>query len=179
MDEVKIVEYDPRWSTMFTEEAARVWQVLGKDLVVEIEHIGSTAVPGLAAKPIIDLMVGVHSLELAQVAIPALEALGYVYWREDPRPGRMFFVKGMPPYGLQRTHHIHIVKAYGEFWQRKLFRDYLRAHPNEAKRYEALKLELAARFPKEREGYTDGKAEYIQAVMEKALRELTLHNPTQ
>lgn len=173
MDEVKIVEYDPRWSTMFTEEAARVWQVLGKDLVVEIEHIGSTAVPGLAAKPIIDLMVGVHSLELAQVAIPALEALGYVYWREDPRPGRMFFVKGMPPYSLQRTHHIHIVKAYGEFWQRKLFRDYLRAHPDEAKRYEALKLELAARFPKDREGYTDGKSEYIQAVMEKALRELT------
>ncbi len=179
MDEVNIVEYDSRWPTLFAEEAARVWQVLGKELVVEIEHIGSTAVPGLAAKPIIDLMVGVHSLEKAQLAIPALEALGYVYWLEDPRPGRMFFVKGMPPYGRGRTHHIHIVEAYGEFWQRKLFRDYLRAHPDEAKRYEALKRDLAARFPKDREGYTDGKAEYIQAVMEKALREPTLPNPTQ
>lgn len=67
----------------------------------------------------------------------------------------MFFVKGMPPYGLQRTHNIYIIKAYGEFWQRKLFRDHLRAHPNEAKRYEALKLELAVRFLKEREGYSE------------------------
>ena len=170
MDEVIIVEYDPRWPTLFEEEAARVWKALSHDIVVDIEHIGSTAVPGLAAKPIIDLMVGVHSLENAQVAVPLLEALGYVYWRSDPRRERMFFVKGMPPYGLQRTHHLHIVEASGEFWKRLLFRDYLRAHPREAQRYEALKRDLAVRFPKDREGYTDGKREYIQAVMEKACK---------
>lgn len=61
-------------------------------------------------------MVCVYSLQKAQRAIPLLEGLGYVYWREDPRPGRRFFVQGMPPYGLQRTHHLHIVEADGEFW---------------------------------------------------------------
>jgi GrpB-like predicted nucleotidyltransferase (UPF0157 family) len=179
MDEIVIVEYDPRWSTLFEEEAARVWEALGNDLVVKIEHIGSTAVPGLAAKPVIDLMVGVHSLENAQRAVPLLEALGYVYWREDPRPGRMFFVKGMPPYGLQRTHHIHIVEVYGEFWERLLFRDYLRANLDEAQRYEALKRDLAERFRADRQAYTNGKSEYIQAVMEKACHEQTLPNQTQ
>ncbi|MBW4433718.1 MAG: GrpB family protein [Pelatocladus maniniholoensis HA4357-MV3] len=169
MDEVVIVEYDPRWQVMFAEEATVIWQALGSDLVVEIEHIGSTAVPRLAAKPVIDIMVGVRSLEDGKLAIPVLEALGYVYWRDDPRPGRMFFVKGMPPYGNQRTHHVHIVEVYGEFWQqRKLFRDYLRMHPEEVKRYEALKRDLAVRFSTDREAYTEGKSEYIQAVMKKA-----------
>jgi GrpB-like predicted nucleotidyltransferase (UPF0157 family) len=157
MDEVNIVEYDPRWQTLFTEEAERIWQALGNDLVVEIEHIGSTAVPGMAAKPVIDIMVGVRSLVDAKSAILPLESLGYVYWREDPRPGRMFFVKGMPPYGKQRTHHVHIVEIDSEFWERKLFCDYLRKHPEEAKRYEALKRDLATSFRSDREAYTNGK----------------------
>jgi len=96
MDEITIVEYDPRWPTLFAEEAARIRKVVGKvvgnDVVVAIEHIGSTAVPRLAAKPIIDLMVEVQSLADGRRAVPSLAALGYVYWREDPRPGRMFFV---------------------------------------------------------------------------------------
>jgi len=172
MDEVTIVEYNPSWSLLFEQEAANIRQVLG-NLVLTIEHIGSTAVPGLAAKPIIDLMVGVRSLADGQQAVPALEALGYVYWREDPRPGRMFFVKGMPPFGLQRTHHVHVVEAYEEFWERLLFRDYLRRHPDEAQRYEALKRDLAARFRTDRESYTNGKSEYIHKVMEQARREQT------
>ncbi len=168
MDEINIVEYDPLWQTLFEEEAARIWQVLGNDLVIEIEHIGSTAIPGMAAKPVIDIMVGVHSLVDAKSTIPALESLGYVYWRENPDPGRMFFVKGMPPYGKQRTHHVHIVETDGEFWQRQLFRDYLKAHPEEAKRYEALKRDLAASFRSDRQAYTNGKNDYIRAVMAKA-----------
>jgi GrpB-like predicted nucleotidyltransferase (UPF0157 family) len=172
MDEVTIVEYNPSWSLLFEQEAANIRQVLG-NLVLTIEHIGSTAVPGLAAKPIIDLMVGVRSLADGQQAVPALEALGYVYWREDPRPGRMFFVKGMPPFGLQRTHHVHVVEAYEEFWERLLFRDYLRRHPDEAQRYEALKRDLAARFRTDRDSYTNGKSEYIHKVMEQARREQT------
>ncbi|MEH2240967.1 GrpB family protein [Nostoc sp.] len=167
MDEVNIVEYDPGWQTLFTEEAARIWQALGNDLVVQIEHIGSTAVPGMAAKPIIDIMVGVHSLVNAKSAVPILESLGYVYWREDPRPGRMFFVKGMPPYGKQRTHHVHIVEVESEFWERKLFCDYLRRHPEEAKLYEALKRDLVVKFRSDREAYTNGKNDYIRAVMSK------------
>ena len=168
MDEVNIVEYDRRWQTLFAQEAERIWQALGNDLVAEIEHLGSTAVPGMAAKPVIDIMVGVHSLVDAKSAVPILESLGYVYWREDPRPGRMFFVKGMPPSGKQRTHHVHIVEVNSEFWERKLFCDYLRRHPEEAKSYEALKRDLAASFRSDREAYTNGKNDYIQAVMAKA-----------
>lgn len=168
MDEIEIVEYDPRWPTMFEEEAARIVAAQGNDLVVAIEHFGSTAIPGLAAKPVIDLMVGVHSIEASKPIIPSLEALEYIYWRDDPRPGRMFFVKGMPPFGKRRTHHVHVVEAYGEFWERLLFRDYLRAHPKEAKRYEMLKRNLAERFQKNREGYTNGKSIYVEMVMEKA-----------
>lgn len=81
----------------------------------------------------------------------------------------------MPPYGKQRTHHIHIVKAYGEFWERLLFRAYLRTHPDEAKRYETLKRNLAQRLRTDRESYTNGKSNYIQAVME-TQREQTIQN---
>ena len=169
MDEVNIVEYDPRWQILFAEEAAYIWQALGNNLVVEIEHIGSTAVPGIAAKPVIDIMVGVRSLVDAKSAVAILESLGYVYWRENPDPGRMFFVKGMPPYGKQRTHHVHIVEVNSKFWEEhKLFCDYLRRHPEEAKRYEVLKRDLAASFQSDREAYTNGKNDYIRAVMAKA-----------
>jgi len=168
MDEINIVEYDPQWQTLFAQEAERIWHALGNNLVVEVEHIGSTAVPGMAAKPVIDIMVGVYSLIDAKSTVPILESLGYVYWRENPHPGRMFFVKGMPPYGKQRTHHVHIVEVKSEFWERKLFCDYLRRHPEEAKRYEALKRDLAASFRSDREAYTNGKNEYIRAVMSKA-----------
>jgi GrpB-like predicted nucleotidyltransferase (UPF0157 family) len=78
----------------------------------------------------------------------------------------------MPPYGQQRTHHIHIVEVYSEFWERLLFRDYLRTHPDEAQRYEALKRDLASRFHEERERYTNGKSDYIRVVMQQARREL-------
>ncbi|NEQ21399.1 MAG: GrpB family protein [Microcoleus sp. SIO2G3] len=175
MDEIEVVEYDSYWSTLFEQESIRILNALGSDKVVAIEHFGSTAVPDLAAKPIVDLMVGVHSLEAAQFLIPLLEALEYVYWRDDPRPGRMFFVKGMPPYGLRRTHHVHVVEAYSEFWERLLFRDYLRSHPEEAKCYERLKCDLAVRFRTDRERYTKGKSAYIQTIMEKARRNQSIN----
>ena len=177
MDEVKIADYDPAWPAKFAEEAARLRVALGDDLVVTVEHFGSTAVPGLTAKPIIDLLVAVRSLpDMRQRGIPALEALGYAYWSEDPAPDRMFFVKGLPPNG-PRTHHVHIVEPgvsqdlrLGEFSfaDRLLFRDVLRADSEEAQRYEALKRKLAAQFPNDREAYTNGKTDYIYGVMQKA-----------
>ena len=177
MDNIVIVDYNPAWPAMFTEEAAHLQAALGDDLVVTIEHFGSTAVPGLSAKPIIDLLVAVRSLpEVRQSGIPALEALGYAYWRDDPAPDRMFFVKGLPPNG-PRTHHVHIVEPgaaqdppLGEFSfaDRLLFRDALRADPEEAKRYATLKRELAAQFPDDREAYTNGKTDYVYGVMQKA-----------
>lgn len=171
MDEIVIVEYDPQWTKQYQEESALIWQTLGSDRIVRIEHFGSTAVPGLAAKPIIDLLVEVYSLEATKSAIPLLEALGYVYWADDPRVGRMFFVKGMPPFGLQRTHHLHIVEAASELWERLLFRDYLRSHPDTAQQYAILKHQLAQRFKTDREAYTNGKSEFVQAVLKKARQE--------
>ena len=177
MDDIVIVDYDPLWPEQFAAEAARVQAALGDDLVITVEHFGSTAVPGLSAKPIIDLLVAVRSLpEVRQSGISALESLGYSYWSDDPAPDRMFFVKGLPPHG-PRSHHVHVVEPgvsqdprLGEFSfaDRLLFRDVLRADPEEALRYETLKRELAAEFPDDREAYTNGKTSYIYDVMQKA-----------
>lgn len=175
MDEITMVEYNPLWPEQFSEEAARIEAALG-DRVVVIEHFGSTVVPGLSAKPIIDLLVAVRSLTEARTrAVPALEALGYAYWATDPAPDRMLFVKGLVP--GPRTHHVHVVEQtashdprLGEFTfaARLLFRDYLRAHPEEAAHYAALKHALLVQFSEDREAYTSGKTEYVYGVMQKA-----------
>ena len=168
-DDVEIVAYDPAWPALFATEARRLHAALDAELIVGIEHFGSTAVPGLAAKPIIDILIAVRSLARAKATmIEPILALGYVYWSENPNTDRMFFVKGMPPYGERRTHHIHITEPDGEMWQRRLaFRDYLRVKPDEAHRYEVLKRDLAARFPADRDAYTEAKTEYVEAVHRK------------
>ncbi|MEO1186025.1 MAG: GrpB family protein [Cyanobacteria bacterium J06636_27] len=168
MDEIEIVEYNSNWTNMFEEEAESIRKAVEKDLIAEIQHIGSTAVPGLAAKPVIDIMVGLHDLSDGGKIIQPLEDLEYVFWADNPSPEKIFFVKGMPPYGKKRTHHVHVVEISGEFWQRRLFRDYLRIHPEEAYRYEKLKRELAAQFRNDREAYTQGKSDFVKVIMEKA-----------
>jgi GrpB-like predicted nucleotidyltransferase (UPF0157 family) len=169
MDDVEIVPYDPAWATLFATEAEKLRAVLDPGQIVGIEHFGSTAVPGLAAKPIIDILIAVKSLTRAKsTMVEPIIALGYAYWAENPKTDRMFFVKGMPPYGERRTHHVHIAEPGGEMWRRRLaFRDHLRADPAEARRYEALKRDLAARYPDDRERYTDAKTEYVEAVYRK------------
>jgi GrpB-like predicted nucleotidyltransferase (UPF0157 family) len=163
-DRVEIVPYDPRWPDLFAAEAAFVRAALGEQ-VIAIEHFGSTAIPGMAAKPIIDILVAVRSLAAMGHAEAALAPLGYVFWHDNPKRDRMFFVKGMPPYGTRRTHHIHITEAGGELWRRRGLRDYLISHPDEARRYEALKRELMARFPDDREAYTEAKTDFVDAIM--------------
>ena len=168
MDEVVIAEYDPNWVLLFEQESVRIRVALDERLVTRIEHFGSTAIPGLAAKPIIDLLVGVRSLvEAKQVTVSPLKELGYAYWIENPDPQRMFFVKGLPPHS-PRTHHIHMVEPDSVLWERLLFRDYLRKYSDEAARYAQLKYRLAQRFSSDREAYTLGKAEYVESVMQKA-----------
>lgn len=151
---------------MFAAEAERLRAVLDPALVLGIEHFGSTAVPGQVAKPIIDILIAVHSLARAKAeAVAPILSLGYVYWEDNPKPDRMLFVKGMPPYGARRTHHVHITEPTGEMWQRRLaFRDHLRAHPDEAERYAALKRDLAQRHATDRESYTGAKTDYVEAV---------------
>ncbi len=168
VDNVLISDYDPSWPALFEQEASRLLTTAEEGLVTRIEHFGSTAVPGLAAKPIIDLLVGVCCLQRAkQTAVSPLEKLGYAYWKENPDPQRMFFVRGLPPNG-PRTHHVHIVAADSALWERLMFRDYLRKHPDEASRYAQLKRCLAQRFSSDREAYTAGKTVYIESVMQKA-----------
>ncbi len=170
MDEVEIVDYDPRWPALFDEEAHRLRATLDPSLIMGLEHFGSTAVPNLSAKPIIDILIAVRSLADAQAPfIEGLRNLDYVYWADNPRKDRMFFVKGMPPFGSRRSHHVHVTETRGEMWQRLAFRDYLRAHPEEARTYEQLKRRLATEHPADREAYTDAKSAYIESVMRKAV----------
>jgi GrpB-like predicted nucleotidyltransferase (UPF0157 family) len=170
MDEVEIVDYDARWPGMFSEEAGILRALLDPVLLVGVEHFGSTAIPGLAAKPIIDILVAVRSLPEARAkVIEPLERIGYVFWAENPKTDRMFLVRGMPPYGERRTHHIHICEPTAEPWLEGLpFRDHLRTHPEEAQRYGRLKRELAIRHRMDREAYTDAKASYVEEILAKA-----------
>ena len=171
MDEIEIVQYDPRWPLLFEEEAKRIRTVLDPSLIVGLEHFGSTAIPGLSAKPIIDILIAVRSLAAAQATfVEALRKLEYVYWADNPKKDRMFFVKGMPPFGSKRSHHVHVTGDYGEMWQRLAFRDYLRAHPDEAETYERLKRRLAVKHQTDREAYTDAKSAYVESVMQKAIK---------
>ena len=171
MDEVELVNYDPRWPVLFDEEAKRLRAVLDPSLILGLEHFGSTAVPGLSAKPIIDILIAVRSLTDAQASfVKTLRNLDYVYWAENPKQDRMFFVKGMPPFGSGRSHHVHVTEPKGEMWQRLAFRDYLRAHPEEAATYEQLKRRLATEHQMDREAYTNAKAAYIESVMQKAIK---------
>ena len=169
MDEVELVEYDPTWPALFVAEAARVRAALPDRLVGAIEHFGSTAIPGLLAKPVIDILVAVRSVtEARAVAVEPMEALGYAFWADNPQPDRLFFVRGLPP-APRRTHHVHMPEPAGDLWRRLAFRDYLRATPDEAARYAALKRGLAARYGADRDAYTAAKSDYVDAVLAKTL----------
>src|SRR5258708_32300970 len=139
MDEVEIVDYDPWWPLLFDKEAKRLRAVLDPSLIVGLEHFGSTAIPGLSAKPIIDILIAVWSLAAAQATfVEALRKLDYVYWADNPKKDRMFFVKGMPPFGSKRSHHEPIPEPPGESWHRFAFRTYLLAPREEALTYNLL-----------------------------------------
>ncbi len=169
LDDIELVDYDPRWPALFAEEEKRLRSVLDPASIAGLEHFGSTAIPGMSAKPIIDILIAVRSLaEARRSYVAPLQGLGYVYWAENPKTDRMFFVKGMPPFGAGRTHHVHVTEREGEMWQRLAFRDYQRAHPDEALRYESLKQRLASRHGADREAYTEAKAAYVARVMRKA-----------
>lgn len=160
---VRVVEYDPRWPSLYEEERAQIVAVL-KGLILDIEHVGSTAVPGLGGKPIIDIMVAVPALATVEKCIEPLAALGYDFRGEAGVPERLFFGKGAP-----RTHHVHMVERESDFWNDLiLFRDFLRAHPDEARRYDELKKQLAARPGADRQAYWEGKAPLIESILTRA-----------
>lgn len=173
-EEVAIVPYDPHWHDLFKEEKNQLLACLPRELIRRIEHFGSTAVPGLPAKPIVDMLVEVTSLEETKRRIvPILEAKGYEYlWRptmgDDGPPFYAWFIKRDPRLGA-RTHHIHMVEgSFTTHWDRLLFRDYLIAHPQAAEEYAALKLRLAKTSPNDRVAYTMGKTEFIMRMTQRA-----------
>lgn len=134
-----------------------------------VEHIGSTAVPGLDAKPVVDLMAGVRDVRDADHCIRPLEGIGYSYWAEDPDPHHRLFVRFADAERTSRTHNLHVVETGGEYWKdRLLYRDYLRSHPGTAREYARLKYELAERFRDDREAYTRAKTAFVSAVVERA-----------
>jgi GrpB-like predicted nucleotidyltransferase (UPF0157 family) len=173
VEEVEIRPYDPGWVRLFEQESVHLRSCLPADLIRRIEHFGSTAVPGMAAKPIVDMLIEVTDLKRTKHEIvPLLEAQGYDYfWRptfgDDGRPFYAWFIKRNPHTGV-RTHHIHMVEGGEQFtahWERLLFRDHLMAHPQVAKEYELLKLRLAAESPKNRTAYTQAKTSFIERVV--------------
>ncbi len=166
-DHIDIVPFNPAWSELAKTEIKKIKSLFPDGVIVDIQHIGSTAIPELSAKPIIDIQIAVHSLPVAKIImVPLLQKLSYEYWADNPDKTRMFFAKGMPPYGKKRTYHIHIVEFDSHLWRDKIvFRNYLRKHPKKAKKYEILKNELAQKHKYEREKYTDEKAAFIKNIL--------------
>ncbi len=164
----ELSDYNPEWPRMFQTEAAHIAQALG-DHAVEIEHVGSTSVPNLRAKPIIDILVAVESFAPLDEYKQKLAPLGYAHHPHINDAERLFFWKGTP-----RTHHLHIVEyATWEHQRHIIFRDYLRAHPEIARLYAQVKEQLAQTFHHNRPAYTRGKTAFINAIMDRAMAEIT------
>ena len=169
VDRVELVAYDSSWPTRYAEIAEGLRERLGGD-ALRVEHVGSTAIPGLSAKPIIDVLVEVADHDTARTSVvPALLGAGYTecYWRFDSRPGHFQCVK-RDVESFERRVHIHLLPADHPMWGAIVFRDFLRTHSDEMARYERLKQELAARFADDREAYTAAKSDYIREVIARA-----------
>ena len=162
---IEIVPYDPLWPSKFEAERALLQPVLARWLTGPIEHVGSTAIPGMPAKAVIDLMAGVRSLEDSRPAIRELIGTGYVYFPYRPEIMHWF----CRPSAAFRTHHLHLVPLDSRRWVECLaFRDTIRRDAALAAEYAALKNRLAQGFRFDREAYTDGKGPFIQRVLKKS-----------
>jgi GrpB-like predicted nucleotidyltransferase (UPF0157 family) len=159
---VEVVAYDASWPLKFEAERSLLEAALGQWLTGPIEHIGSTAVPMLPAKPVIDIMAPVFTLETSRPAIEAAIAAGYIYYPYKAEVMHWF----CKPSPFHRTHHLHLVPFGSQLWlQRIAFRDALRQSSSLATEYAELKLRLAERFRKDREAYTEAKAPFVQRVL--------------
>ena len=166
-----IEPYNPAWPTMFESEKQTLAPVLARWLAGPIEHIGSTAVPGLPAKPVIDIMGAVLDLSSSKSAIGALLPLSYCYFDYKVEVMHWF----CKPSDFERTHHLHLVPFESDLWYERLaFRDYLRSDEETRRAYMELKLTLASEFRDDREAYTDAKTEFIQSVLSSVMRQKKL-----
>jgi len=164
-EHIEIVPYNEKWTLMFKKEKKFLIKYLPPELIKRIEHFGSTAIPGISAKPVIDMLVEVTSLEETKKRIvPLMEKAGYdFFWRpafdDDRPPYYAWFIKRNDK-GI-RTHHIHMVEKNFDHWDRLFFRDYLIKFPDIARQYDKLKLKLSKDHPDDRIAYTKGKTEFV------------------
>ena len=167
---VHMVEYRSRWPEWFTSERDRI-ATASTVPVTQCEHIGSTAVPGLVSKPIIDIMLGVERLSEVEQRLASIEQLGYHYIAEleSEIPERRFFIKRGA--GKPRTHHLHAVELSSDFRRNHLlFRDVLRSHPETASKYCQLKVSLAQHYRDDRKAYVSAKSAFIGEVLARKRR---------
>ena len=161
-DLVRIVPYDPAWPAEFEAEHALLLPVLAPWLAGEIHHVGSTSVPGLGAKPVIDILAEVASLEESRASIEPLCELSY-WWFPYQEERMNWFCKPSPEH---RTHHLHLVVPGSQAWREELaFRDALRGEPDTARAYEELKRRLAKEHTTDREAYTVAKTAFVESVL--------------
>jgi GrpB-like predicted nucleotidyltransferase (UPF0157 family) len=166
---ILIEEYNPNWKIDFEVEKKNLLEALS-GIACRVEHIGSTSIEGLGAKPVIDILIGLTDFSFANDQINKLVKIGYQYIDkyEDVMPYRRFFIK---EHGGCRTHHIHMVQINTEFWIRHLaFRDYLRANAEEKIKYYNLKKELAKKDWTDVNEYADAKSEFIKSIEKKAIK---------
>ena len=160
---IEVIPYDPAWPAKFAHEREILKALLAQWLVADIEHVGSTAVPGLVAKPVIDILAPVESLEVSRDLIQIVKAAGYMYYPYKAEEMHWF----CKPSPAHRTHHLHVVPRDSALWRENLaFRDALRRDHELAANYGRLKLELAQRFRHDREAYTAAKASFIRSVID-------------
>jgi GrpB-like predicted nucleotidyltransferase (UPF0157 family) len=160
---VRLSEYDERWPILFATEAARLSQACGA-LPVSLEHIGSTSVPGLCAKPVLDILAGHPADTPAADYVPAFGEAGYEHRGDAGIAGHQFFRRGRP-----RAYHIHLVEHGGTLWREYLvFRGLLRSDSVARREYAELKRGLAERFPRDRGGYIDGKSAFVRRLLDRA-----------
>lgn len=170
MRKIEVVEYDSIWKEKFLEEKKRLYQALGTDLIIDVHHIGSTSVPNLAAKAVIDICLEVDSLEGLDISNRKMEEIGYEACGEFGIPGRRFFKKG----GDKRSHHIHaFLSGNPHLYRHIAFRDYLIRHPNIAQHYAVLKKQVAASCQHDNEKYCAGKDAFIKHHEKLAVQEQT------
>jgi len=167
-DSISVVEqvsHDPAWAEEFRKEAQKLREVLDGEIIA-IHHIGSTSIPGITAKPIIDILGEARRIEDIDYYNDAMARHGYLALGEFGLPGRRFFVKGAP----KRTHNVHIFQAGSiEIYRHLAFRDYMIAHPEEARKYSELKQKLALQYKGDMGGYCDGKDAFVKEMEKKAV----------
>jgi len=162
---VLIEEPDPSWPHLFITEEEEIMKTLGRDIILHIDHIGSTAIPGMPAKPTIDILIQIHNDIPDHQIIKKLNSIGYNYiHKPDSPPPQMMFAKGYTPDGIKgQTYHLHI--RHDGTHDEIIFRDYLLSHPDVAIEYAELKYRLAEKYRNDRDGYTEAKTEFIKRII--------------